>query len=789
MSYDLGTAHGKIELEYDGDGAADRADEDVRRIGDSSDKSDKKVKKFGESLDKFAGTMGKLAKGAAIGAVGIHALVGGVQVLAGALAALAPLATAALGALPGVVAGGAAALLVFKAATAGVGDALKAAAGPADKFNEAVEKLSPNARAFAQSIRGAITSLKPMQQAMQDAFFSGIGPQVTRIATGLGSLRGAAVGVASAFNALAQEALSSIRDVQFEQMEAVLLGVQQFLRGIAGGIRPVIQGFMDLAAQASNFSGALGEGIGVTLTRIGNAMSNFDLAGAFDKAMTVLKPLGQVLSNVGDILMTVFSGLTANGAGALGVFGELTGKLADFLRTAEGQEAIQALGQALGVISGEVGRVFLELLKQLAPLIVALAPGFADLATQIANILVPALQTVGPLLTDLAKFLSDNSDVVGPLVIAMGGLALATKAYAAGQAIATAASTAWSIATRAAAIATNLWSAAQWLLNVAMTANPIGIVIAIIVALIAIIVLIATKTTWFQDLWKVVWGAIQAAAKAVADWFMNTLVPSFKRAWDQLKAVVSTVVNAVVGYFKWWQSVYTAIFNFILNAARTWFNGFRAVLSGISSVVSRVIGFFTDMKNKTVAKFSEIISSAKALPGRIIGAIGNLGSLLYNKGREMIRGFIDGIGSMVSAAVNKVRSLVDSVMAYLPGSPAKKGPLSGRGWTPYRGKALVEGFAEGIERNLNLVAGLGVKVASAVAPVAPTAVGAAIAGSAVASMAPAPAPASQAPAETVTIGSLSLTLQGIWDMTDPQASRKIAAQIHEAIENLKKGYR
>lgn len=790
MSYDLGTAHGKIELEYDSDGAADRADEDVKRIGDSSDKSDKKVKKFGESLDKFAGFMGKMAKGAALGAAGIMTLVHSAQLVAGTLAALAPIAGAALGALPGVIAGGVAALAVFKVATLGVGDALKAASGDQEKFDKAIEKLSPAAKAFAQAVRGATQSLKPMQQAIQDAFFTGLAPVVATAAQRIGTLRAQTVGVASAMGALAKEVLSTATSSgNIEKLRLVLSGVNAFLLRIKGSLKPIIDGFIGLGAQASAFAGSLGGTVGGALASLGEKMKNFDLKKAFDDAMVVIRPLGDILSNIGSIAKSVFGGLTTDAGGALGVFGELTGKLADFLNTAQGQQALQALGEALSTISGSAGQVFLTLLQQLAPIIVNLAPGIADLATQLTAILVPALEAVGPLLADFSKFLSDNSDIVGPLVIALGGLALATKAYAAGQAIATAASTAWSIATRAAAIATNIWSAAQWLLNVAMTANPIGIVIAIIVALIAIIVLIATKTTWFQDIWKVVWGAIKSAAAAVGDWFTGTLWPSLKRAFEQLKAVVQFVVNAIVGYFNFWKSVYTAIFNFILNLARTWFNGFKAVLSGIGGVVSRVIQFFTDMKNKTVAKFTEIISAAKALPGRIISAIGNLGSKLYEKGREMIRGFIDGIGSMVSAAVNKVRSLVNSVMDFLPGSPAKKGPLSGRGWTPYRGKALVEGFAEGIERNLSLVSDLGVKIATAVAPVAPTAVGPATAGAAIA-VAPAPRPASQAVAtETVSIGNLSLTLQGIWDMTDPQASRQIAARIHEAIENLKKGYR
>lgn len=790
MSYNLGTAHGKIELDYDGGGAATEADEDIRRVGDSSDDADRKVSRFGESLNKFSSFMGKAAKSAAVGALAISSMVHAVGLVAGALAALAPIAVAAIGTLPGLVAGGIGAMAVLKVSLMGVGEALKAASGDAEQFNAALEKLSPQARAFAVAWRDAGQALKPMQQAMQDALFAGLGPQVTRISNGLNSLRGAAVGVAKQFNLLAKEAANSLQDRQFEDIDTILGGVASFLREINGSIKPLIQGFTSLAAQASNFSGALGEKLGSALLRLGNAMQNFDLEAAFNNAMAVLRPLGDLLSNVGSILKSVFGGLQTDAGGALGIVAELTGKLADFLKTAEGQSALQALGQALATISGAAGQVFLTLLQQLAPVIVALAPGLAELALQVASVLVPALETVGPLLAGLAGFLSDNMDVIGPIVIAFAALAAGMKAYAAVQAVVTAATTAWNIVTAIASGATKVWAATQWLLNAAMTANPVGLIIIAIAALIAIIILIATKTTWFQDLWKVVWTAIKDAAGAVADWFTGTIVPSFIKAWDQLKAVVQAVVDFIIGYFRFWQGVWTAVINAILAVVRTFIAGFKSNLEAVKGVVDRVIGFLTNLRNGIIQRLTEAVNFAKGIPGKLIGALGDLGSKLYNKGREFVRGFINGIGSMVSAAVDKVRSLVNAVTDWLPGSPAKKGPLSGRGWTPFRGAALVEGLAEGMQRSVNLVQRVGVKVATAAAPVLPTAAGVAdmvTAGAALPMVRPAAVAAPTGP--SVQIDNLTVQLQGIWDMTDPNTSRQIAVRIHEAIERVKGDYR
>lgn len=60
-------------------------------------------------------------------------------------------------------------------------------------------------------------------------------------------------------------------------------------------------------------------------------------------------------------------------------------------------------------------------------------------------------------------------------------------------------------------LAAKLAAAAQWLWNIALTANPIGLVILAIAALVGAIVLIATKTTWFQTIWEYSSHAIAAA--------------------------------------------------------------------------------------------------------------------------------------------------------------------------------------------------------------------------------------------------------------------------------------
>lgn len=94
--------------------------------------------------------------------------------------------------------------------------------------------------------------------------------------------------------------------------------------------------------------------------------------------------------------------------------------------------------------------------------------------------------------------------------------------------------------------------------------------------------------------------------------------------------------------------------------------------------------------------FNAAVSFVASIPGRVIGAIGDLGGLLVNSGRSLINGFVRGIRSAIGGAVSAVSGAVSQIRSFFPFSPAKRGPFSGHGYTTYSGKALMEGWAEGI---------------------------------------------------------------------------------------------
>lgn len=131
------------------------------------------------------------------------------------------------------------------------------------------------------------------------------------------------------------------------------------------------------------------------------------------------------------------------------------------------------------------------------------------------------------------------------IVLGINGAVTGIVSVAVGQS--TIALTAYNITTKAV-------TAAQWLWNAAMTANPIGLVIVAIAALIALVVVVIKK--WDE------WGAAFSLIMGPLG-FVISLIQSFRRNWDMitkafkeggilegLKAIGKTILDAVLQPFQ-----------------------------------------------------------------------------------------------------------------------------------------------------------------------------------------------------------------------------------------------
>lgn len=113
-------------------------------------------------------------------------------------------------------------------------------------------------------------------------------------------------------------------------------------------------------------------------------------------------------------------------------------------------------------------------------------------------------------------------------------------------------------------VATGAYTAAQWLLNAALNANPISLIVVAIAALVAALVLAYNKSETFRGIIEAAWSGIQSVIGVVVDWFQTYLLPVFEAVWEGIKIAIWVVVTAIAVYIEAFKAVLQGIADFIL---------------------------------------------------------------------------------------------------------------------------------------------------------------------------------------------------------------------------------
>lgn len=216
--------------------------------------------------------------------------------------------------------------------------------------------------------------------------------------------------------------------------------------------------------------------------------------------------------------------------------------------------------------------------------------------------------------------------------------------------------------------------------------------------------------------------AIETAFDTILSLFQilkDTVITLFQTMWKVVSTIVKGLVDAIVGLFKWlWNTlVGHSIIPDMINGIVKWFLSLPGkVLGSIRGFVDSVISFFARLASSIGDKIREAVSTVASFPGKVLSALGDLGSMLFGAGKRLIQGLIDGVKSMAGAAANAAKNVVSGIKNFLPFSPAKEGPFSGKGNPYYSGQAIVGLLAKGMESQMGMLSRASAVVATGAQP-------------------------------------------------------------------------
>lgn len=768
-----------------------------------------------------------LALGAGLSALGLGALAG--SAATGAIAALASevaQAAGVVGLLPAAGFAAAAGLAAVAIGFQGVGDAIKAADDP-EKFAQALENLSPEARKTAIAIKELGDEFLAVRLSVQNNLFAGIAQSVQELAARLlPSMQRGLSDVAAQLNAGTRawvEFATSPRAVA--DLDSMFANISEAFRNLVPSGADFAAALTDIAAVGSGFLPGLSKGLADAGEKFRNFIAESRKSGELEafiqRALDTLSQLGRIVANVAAGFGNIFAAGQARGATLLSIIEQITAKFRAFTESTEGQEAIgdffQAATQAVEALLPVLGSLFTLFASNILPILAEIGTIVGPAVTTVLNAIGQALQAAQPGITAFASGFAAFLEAVAPALPAVGELArvlgtslgviLERLGPVIGE-VATVLSTALAEALSNPALidgivamgqafgeilvaiapllpqlaelaGTVLKGLAQVLVRIGPPlADMVGLFLDALLPVLpdlvdAFLALVDAFAPIAEDLGRAFVAVFEALAPILPP--LVTAFTAFVIVLTPIIDVIATIIEAIADFIGWLLDLGETAFNTIdglnrlasgvetswkkasdsgsrfgrdtegsLNKVSAAAEGTRGSLEKAASEGSFWMGSlagssessfqridgaqrnylkelekslipgFLRMRDTGSASFWAIASAASGAVDASINETRRLAETARKQlhdatfaaeGGRLTKSLADGMvsSSSMAAIQNAAKRVTDAIAAWFPSSPAKKGPFSGTGWTPYRGRALAEGLADGMLARLDAV--------------------------------------------------------------------------------------
>lgn len=430
---------------------------------------------------------------------------------------------------------------------------------------------------------------------------------------------------------------------------------------LAGTLRRVTGASDAAVASTEDYISSMSQSLGVADDELRPALGKLATAtGDLTKAQDLLKIALDVSAQTGKPLDGVVTGLAKAYGGNLGAlkklipgFDEGIIKSKDF--AAAQDELARLTGGAATANANTAAGQFRKFQITLE-----------ETKESIGAALLPIFQAFLPILQRAGQFVQDNTGLfialAGAVATVSGAVLIANGVMKAYQAIA------------------GLVKVAQIALNIAMSANPIGIVVVAIGALVGALVLAYNKSETFR-------GAVET----VFGWL--------KKLWDFLSPIASSAFNGLKSAF---DAVWGAI-DPLVTALKAGFNAAKAVWDFFAPVreaqfggVKKAFEFITD----PIGTVKDLFNSAKNAAKAVWDFLTDIGEKAFNgvkKAFEWITAPIDAVAAGLRAVKTAWESLFNAIEGkggnpFAPGGGLAPGGV-GTGGRPITGPRSIRGLA------------------------------------------------------------------------------------------------
>lgn len=487
-----------------------------------------------------------------------------------------------------------------------------------------------------------------------------------KLEQGIGRLAGPALGALGALALLGGGAASAASDVEqsFGALESVFKDNADAAKALARSASTDVglasseyaQMAAVLGAQLKNLSGSSADLAGRTDDLIGlGADLSAQFGGSTSDAVQALSallrgerdPIERYGVSIKDA--DIQARLAAKG---------LKGLTGDAKRAATTQETLALLTQQTADAQGAFARET----DTAAHATQVSEASMKDAAAAIGVALLPLVVALSVAFADVARWAGENADLVRTVAAVVGILAGAILAV--------------NVALSAYRAITTAVTAAQWLLNAALDANPIGLVVLAVLALIAAVVLLWNNCEEFRAVVTAVFGAVQAVIVGVVD-FVTGL---FRRWFDTLSALFRQVDRIIGAPFREFGLLVGSILGLVGDLFRAAFRVISGLFGGLLAVLRGPFDAFLGVVRSVLGTVGDVIRAAVAVVSATMQTLSGVLAAPFNAFLAVVRSVmaavksaVKGVADYIAGIFKGIRGAIDTIRGAINAIPKVPG--------------------------------------------------------------------------------------------------------------------